>query len=108
MTPGHWVEWILLSLGVAIQVVSVAGLLAMPNLFDRLHYLAPASGLGTLLIAGAVAAREALDHQGIEALLIAGFLLVFAPVLTHATARAARIREHGDWRVQDEERVKGP
>jgi len=33
------------------------------------------------------------------------FLLVFQPVLTHATARAARMRELGDWRPSDKETV---
>ena len=32
-------------------------------------------------------------------------LLVFQPVLTHATARAARMRELGDWRPSDKETV---
>ena len=79
-----------------------------PHLYDRLHYLGPASGLGPLLVAGAVVARESLNHQGIEALLVAGVLLVFGPVLTHAMARAARIREHGDWTIRPGERVRGP
>jgi multisubunit Na+/H+ antiporter MnhG subunit len=89
-------------------LASVVGVVTMPHLYDRLHYLGPASGLGPLLVAGAVVARESLNHQGIEALLVAGVLLVFGPVLTHAMARAARIREHGDWTLQPGEKVRGP
>jgi len=44
----------------------------------------------------------------IEALVVAGFLLVYGAVLTHATARAARIRDRGEWRVRPGEAVRGP
>ena len=108
MTPADWAVWILLTLGVVLILASVVGVVTMPHLYDRLHYLGPASGLGPMLIAGAVIARESLNHQGIEALMVAGILLVFGPVLTHAMARAARIREHGDWRAQPHEKVRGP
>ena len=108
MTPADWAVWVLLPLGVLVILASVVGVLAMPNLFDRLHFLGPASGVGPLLVAGAVVARESLNHQGILALLIAGILVVFGPVLTHAMARASRIREHGDWMIQPDEKVKGP
>jgi len=108
MSPGEWVVWVLLPVGVAVEVISVVGVLVMPTVYDRLHFLGPASGLGPLLIAGAVVARESLDHQGIEALVVAGFRLVYGAVLTHATARAARIRDRGEWRVRPGEAVRGP
>ena len=96
---------VLLGLGVAVQLLSCLGVIFMPNLMDRLHFLTPATSLGPAFIAGAIVTEEALDHQGIEALLVAAFLLCFGPVLTHATARAARIRRHGDWRIQPSEKV---
>ena len=108
MTPADWAVWVLLPLGVVVILASVVGVMAMPNLFDRLHFLGPASGVGPLLVAGAVVARESLDHEGIEALLIAGVLVAFGPVLSHAVARAARIREHGNWTIRPDEKVKGP
>jgi monovalent cation/proton antiporter MnhG/PhaG subunit len=99
---------VLLALTVLLQLVSALGVLAMPHVFDRLHYLAPATSVAPVLLAGAVVATESLDHQGILAVLIAVFFLGFQPVITHATARAARIREHGDWRVRPGERVRRP
>jgi multicomponent Na+:H+ antiporter subunit G len=98
----------LLGLTVLVQVVSAIGLLAMPNLFDRLHYLGPASTVAPVLLAVAVVVTERFDHQGIVALLLAVVFLVFQPVATHATARAARIREHGDWRLRAGEKVRRP
>jgi len=99
---------VLLGLAVVVQLGSVLGLLLMPHVYDRLHFLAPATSVAPVLVAGAVVTREALDHQGIIAVLIAVFLFAFQPVLTHATARAARIREHGDWRLQPGEAARRP
>jgi monovalent cation/proton antiporter MnhG/PhaG subunit len=98
----------LLALTVLFQLVSAVGLLAMPHLFDRLHFLAPASTVAPILLAGAVVTVESLDHRGILAVLIAVFFLAFQPVITHAMARAARIREYGDWRLRLDEKVRRP
>jgi multicomponent Na+:H+ antiporter subunit G len=88
----------LLVLAVLVQLGCCVGLLVMPNLPDRLHFLTPASSLAPALVAGAVVAKESLDHQGIVAILVALFLMVFTPVISHATARAARVARSGDWR----------
>jgi multicomponent Na+:H+ antiporter subunit G len=89
---------VLLVAAVALELLACVGVLTMPNLNDRLHFLAPASTAGPTLVAAAVVAKEALDHQGIEAILVAVFLIVFGPVVSHATARAARLRSSRDWR----------
>jgi multicomponent Na+:H+ antiporter subunit G len=99
---------VLLGLAVLVQLGSALGLLLMPHVYDRLHFLAPATSLAPVLVAGAVVTREALDHQGVLSVLIALFMLAFQPVLTHATARAARIREHGDWRLRPGEAARNP
>ncbi len=98
----------LLGLAVVVQLGSALGLLLMPHLYDRLHFLGPATTVAPVLVAGAVVTREALDHQGIFAVLVAVFMLAFQPVLTHATARAARIRRHGDWRLRPDEAARRP
>jgi monovalent cation/proton antiporter MnhG/PhaG subunit len=97
--------WVLLGLGVAVQAMSVAGLLVMPNLYDRVHYLSPATSVGGPLIAGAVVVRESLSHAGLVAVLVALVLMVAGPVIGHATIRAARIRRFQDWRPQPGETV---
>jgi len=80
---------VLLVLAILIQALCVLGVWRMPNALDRLHFLAPATSVAPWLVAGAVWARELLDHQGIVALLIAVFMLGWQPVLAHVTARAA-------------------
>ena len=98
----------LLVLTVLVTLVSALGLLLMPNLYDRLHYLGPASTVAPVLLAGAVVVTERFDHQGIVALLLAVVLFAFQPVLSHATARAARIRELGDWHLGPDEKAWRP
>jgi multicomponent Na+:H+ antiporter subunit G len=82
----------LLIAGVAIELLCCIGVLVMRGAYARLHYTAPA-GVGALLIAIAVVVRQGFSLIGNKALLVGVFVLVTAPVLSHVTARAARIRE---------------
>ena len=90
----------LLVCGVALQVFCSLGVLVMRSAYARLHYAAPA-GLGALLLAIAILLREGFSLIGDKALLVAVFILVSSPVLSHVTARAAHIREYGDVRVPE-------
>jgi multicomponent Na+:H+ antiporter subunit G len=105
VTVRHVVEYVLLALGVGIQVLSAVGVLAMRSVYDRLHYVGSGS-VGGALVCIAVTVRESFSLIGNKTLLVAFFLLVSGPVLTHATARAARVRERGEWKVTDDERVE--
>lgn len=105
MTVRHVAEYVLLVLGVGLQVLSAIGVLAMRSVYDRLHFVGSAS-LGGALVAVAVTVRESFSLIGNKTLLIAFFLLVSGPVLVHATARAARIRERGEWSVKEGEQVE--
>ena len=49
----------------------------------------------------AVVVQKSFSLVGDKAILVAVFLLVVSPLLTHLTGRAARIAEHGDWRHDD-------
>lgn len=91
--------WALLGLGAASVLMSCVGVLVMRDALDRLHFTAPASTIGPVLIAAAVLVEEPLSSAGIKAVLVALLIVVTTPVLTHATARAARIREHGRWKL---------
>ena len=92
---GHVLVVVLLVAGVTVEILCCVGVLVMRGVYARLHYTAPA-GLGALLVAVAILLREGFSLIGDKALLIAVFVLVTSPVLSHVTARAARIRELGD------------
>ena|SRR3712207_6664397 len=103
MTVGDVLVAVLLILGVGVELVCCLGVLVMRGVYDRLHYTGPAS-FGAVLIAAAVVIREGLLSQiGAKAVLIAVVLLVVSPVLVHATARAARLRERGELQAQPNE-----
>lgn len=97
---------VLLALGVGIELFSCLGLLVMSNVFDRLHYVGPAATLGPIAIAGAVLLEEGISTAGLKAILIAVVLVGVGPVVTHATARAARVRQFGQWQAQPDEHVE--
>jgi multicomponent Na+:H+ antiporter subunit G len=97
---------VLLALGVSIELLSCLGLLVMDTVFDRLHYVGPAATLGPIAIAGAVLLEEGISTAGLKAILIAVVLVGVGPVVTHATARAARVRRFGHWQTQPDEHVE--
>jgi multicomponent Na+:H+ antiporter subunit G len=82
---------VLLWLGVALELLCCLGVLAMGTVYARLHFTAPA-GLGAIAIALAVLVREGFSLIGDKALLVAFVVVVAAPVVSHAIARAAWIR----------------
>jgi monovalent cation/proton antiporter MnhG/PhaG subunit len=90
----------LLTVGVGIQLASCLGVLLMHGVYDKLHFTAPATTIGSLAITLAVIVEESLSQAGLKALLVFLILLVANPVLTHATARAVRVRQYGTWRPQ--------
>jgi len=98
----------LLVVGIGVTLASCLGVLLMRNAYDRLHYTAPATTLAPLAVAAAVLVAEGPSAAGVKAVLVAIVLLVTNPVLTHATARAARIRKFGEWRPHDGGGVERP
>jgi monovalent cation/proton antiporter MnhG/PhaG subunit len=89
---------VLLVVGVGSVLLSCLGVLVMRDALDRLHFTAPASTIAPVALAVAVLVEEPLSSAGIKAVLVALLILVTTPALTHATARAARVREHGGWK----------
>jgi multicomponent Na+:H+ antiporter subunit G len=78
---------LLLGAGVGLQVLSCLGVVLMRDALERLHYTATA-GLAGCCLAAAVVVEEGPSLIGIKAVLLAAFLLVSTPVLSHATGRA--------------------
>ena len=81
---------VLLGLGVAAELVCVAGVLVMRTTLDRLHYVSAATTVPALLVLVAVLVRVHLSAGGLQAIATVALLFLVNPVLVIATARAAR------------------
>lgn len=97
-------------LGLAVLTVAAAalGVAVMPDAYARLHYVTPAAIVAPVLVTLAIFVREGLDENTGETVLALFFMIVAAPFLSHATIRAMRVRDRGDWRQprEHEQRVK--
>jgi multicomponent Na+:H+ antiporter subunit G len=89
---------VLLGLAVAVVLASALGLLVMGDVYQKLHYVTPAALVAPVLVAAAVFVQAGLTENTGETLLALVFVVIAGPFLTHATIRAARIRDTGDWR----------
>jgi len=105
VTARSLIAYVLLGCGVSLELVAALGLLAMRDVYDRLHYVGPAA-LGAPFVAAAVWVYEGPSQIALEATLVAVIVLVISPALAHGTARAARISQHGDWRPQPDEGIE--
>lgn len=97
MTPSAILVDVLLALGTVIACVSVLGMLVMRDPYQRLQYLAPASTLSPICFSVALIVESGWHQAAIKAILITVVLLSMNAVLTHATARAFRIKQQGRW-----------
>lgn len=98
MSWRHVLAAVLLFGGGFLQLLALVGLLAFRNVLDRLHCVGLAA-YGALLVAVAIVVRESFSLLGDKSLLLAAVLVLFGPVLGHATARALLMRDRGDWRA---------
>ena len=106
MSVSDLVAYVLLGFGVLVTLISCLGVLVMPNVFDRLHYTAPASTIGAFAISASIVVEAGWYASSVKSMLVFALLFLTNPVLTHATARAARIRQFGHWVALRAERVE--
>jgi len=88
----------LLVLAVVVVLASSLGVLVMREVYQKLHFVTPAGLVAPIFVALAVLVRQGYSENTVETWLALLFLIAAGPFLTHATIRAARIRETGDWR----------
>jgi monovalent cation/proton antiporter MnhG/PhaG subunit len=93
----------LLAVGVVVQVGCCVGVLLMDDAYQRLHYAAAATTVGPVAVALAVVVRESFSAAGLSAVLVAVLLLTGGALVTHATGRAARLREQGRFSIRPDE-----
>jgi multicomponent Na+:H+ antiporter subunit G len=90
---------VLLVLAVLVVLVSCVGVLVMRGVYDKIHFLTPVSLVAPFLVAVAIGVQMGLRENTTDSWLMLAFLVLSGPFLSHATLRAARIRENGDWRA---------
>jgi monovalent cation/proton antiporter MnhG/PhaG subunit len=80
--------------GLALATVALYGMLRMPDLLRRMHVAGLVTGPAVIaVLLGAVASARASVIT--SAVLVIVFVLITAPLSTHAIARAARRRAGG-------------
>lgn len=92
---------VLLALAVLLVLASSLGVLLMRDVYQKLHFLTPVAIVAPVLVALAVLVQEGYSQKTVQTWLTLFFLVVASPLVSHATIRAARIRDAGDWRGGD-------
>jgi multisubunit Na+/H+ antiporter MnhG subunit len=89
----------LLALAVLIVLASSVGILVMRDVYQKLHFVTPAALVAPILVGLAILVQSGWSARSAQTSLTLLLIVVAGPFLAHATIRAARIRETGDWRT---------
>ena len=98
---------VLLALAVLIVISASVGVLVMRDPYQKLHFVTPAALVAPVLVMLAVLVRMGLDENTGETCLALLFMGIAGPFLSHATVRAIRIRDQGDWRLGQGDQATG-
>ncbi len=94
---------VLLGSAVVVVLSASAGLLVMRDAYQKLHFVTPAALVAPALVALAIFVQMGLYENTGETFLALLFMVIAGPYLSHATVRAIRVREKGDWRLRQGE-----
>jgi monovalent cation/proton antiporter MnhG/PhaG subunit len=97
MTTRVIIEAVLLGIVVVLCWLGVLGMWRMKEPMQALHYLSMPATAGAILLTVAVFVAQGAGQASWKMTLIALILLATNSVVTHATARAFRIRQLGHW-----------
>ena len=89
---------VFLALAAMVVIISSLGVLVMRDACQKLHFAGPAALVSPVLVTVAVWLHAGNTATTLEAVLALFFIVIASPFLAHATIRAARIRDEGDWR----------
>jgi multisubunit Na+/H+ antiporter MnhG subunit len=96
---------VLLGLAVVIVLGASVGVLLMRDAYSKLHFVTPAALVALLLVALAILAQVGVYENAGETFLALLCMMIAGPFLSHATMRAIRVREKGDWRLRKQAKV---
>lgn len=92
---------VLLGLAVVTTLGASVGVLVMRDAYQKLHFVTPAALVAPLLVALAIFVQMGLVENTGETFLALLFMVIASPFLSHATIRAIRVTETGDWRLRE-------
>ena len=98
---------VLLWVGVVTVFLCCIGVLITRDVFQRMHYLSVVATVSAACILVAVALQEGWGQAFIKTALVFTVLLFINAVLTHATSRAARVRQLGHWMPDPDAPIAG-
>jgi multisubunit Na+/H+ antiporter MnhG subunit len=105
MTHHPVVTGILLGIAVGLAIVCSIGVLVMRDAYQRIHFSFPVVTICIFLIAVAVFVEERDSQARIKIVMIFALMMTTNSILSHATARAIRIRSLGRWEPAAEEGI---
>jgi multisubunit Na+/H+ antiporter MnhG subunit len=97
------IQYVLLGMIVLLCWLGCIGMLRMRNPTQALNYLSFPAGIGAVLLPFAFLCLSGWSIATLKATMIALLLLASNSVVTHATARAIRVRDVGHWEPRDED-----
>ncbi len=100
--------YLFLAVGLLSFALTAIGILFFHDAYDQIHFLTPGSVIGAMALPAAILVKEGFSQLGAKGLAIALLLVLANPVLTHAIARAARVRRNQQWQPRDGDHIVVP
>ncbi len=97
---------VLLAVGIAAFFLTTIGMLMVRDVYERIQYSYLAATLGITAIVAAILVHKSISQAGIKAILTGLIVFWMNPALSHATARAGRVRRFGHWTADDKENIQ--
>ncbi len=106
MTAASIVVWIFLILGMASFLLTSVGMVLLRDVYQRIQYTYPAATVGLVAVVAAIVIHKSISQAGIKTLVTGLIVFWTNPVISHATARAARVREFGNWTPSEKQHIR--
>jgi multisubunit Na+/H+ antiporter MnhG subunit len=104
VNAGSWAIAVLLFVSVLFTWIGTVGLVISRGALAKLHFTALCGSIGIPVGCVALMIQHGASQETVLAVLVAVFSIFTNAVLTHATGRAVRVAQKGDWRLQPYER----
>jgi monovalent cation/proton antiporter MnhG/PhaG subunit len=87
-------------------LLTSVGMVLVRDVYQRIQYTYPAATVGLIAVVAAIVIHKSISQAGIKTMLTGLIVFWVNPALSHATARAARVRESANWTPSEKENVQ--